>query len=80
MSWWPDKCTICKEVVSKLCSSAAGGIVDCAETCGRICIDLIENPLAAAICEIVCTAVCTLGTNYICSNTVSVVCKEAGLC
>ncbi len=78
--WLPDKCSICKTVVSKLCSAAAGGIIACAETCGEICVALIENPIAAGICEIVCTIICEYGIDQACDQGANAACKAAHLC
>ncbi len=78
LSWLPDKCTICKEVVSKLCSSIANR--GCLRACDGICTKLIEDPLAAAICEVVCVAVCELSTHWICSHSATAVCERVGLC
>ncbi|WP_202319478.1 hypothetical protein [Archaeoglobus neptunius] len=78
--WLPDKCSICKAVVSKLCSTAAGGIIACAETCGEICVALIENPIAAGICEITCTIICEYGIDRACDQGANAACKAAHLC
>ncbi len=80
LKWnWPDKCEICKVVVKKLCKIAAGGVINCAETCIGFCGDFV-HPVAIALCELACTAVCMFSINWVCSHGAEIVCERAHLC
>ncbi len=78
LKWnWPDKCEICKKVVSKLCDVFGGRA--CAQVCANICTKL-GNPGAMVVCGIVCYAACKFGVHELCEYGADEACDRLGFC